>query len=133
MERNVQKIKTTSPGKTLFYASGRSSNEAGFLLKLFARQFSTNNVNIGGDIALFTGIAKALFDLAESNPSELSVSGGKAYFKVCPIPTVRKSSQNRFILMLVRSEGQFNILVYDTEDFITVFLEEMLYSLIKTI
>ena len=28
--------------------------------------------NIGGDIALFTGIAKALFDLAESNPSVFS-------------------------------------------------------------
>jgi formate dehydrogenase major subunit len=64
-KRIVQKIKTTSPDKTLFYASGRSSNYAGFLFKLFARQLGTNNVNIGGDIALFTGIAKALFDLAE--------------------------------------------------------------------
>jgi molybdopterin-dependent oxidoreductase alpha subunit len=172
-ERVVQKIKATSPDKTFFYASGRSSNEAGFLLQLFARQFGTNNINncsyychqasgvglqqslgtstatidlddldhsdlvflvganpasnhprflrtlmnvrrrggqvivinparerglenfsvpsdlrsllfgseissyylqphIGGDIALFTGIAKALFDLAESNPSVLS-------------------------------------------------------------
>jgi len=173
IERIVQKIKATTPDKTFFYASGRSSNEAGFLLQLFARQFGTNNVNncsffchqasgvglqqslgtstatvdlddldhsdliflvganpasnhprflrtlmnvrrrggqiivinparerglenfsvpsdlrsllfgseiaslylqphIGGDIALFTGIAKALFDLAESNPSILS-------------------------------------------------------------
>ena len=172
-DRIVQKIKATSPDKTFFYASGRSSNEAGFLLQLFARQFGTNNVNncsyychqasgvglkqslgtstatidledldhsdliflvganpasnhprflrtlmnvrrrggqvivvnparerglenfsvpsdlrsllfgseiaslyiqphIGGDIALFTGIAKALFDIAESNPSVLS-------------------------------------------------------------
>jgi hypothetical protein len=110
-ERIVQKIKTTSPDKTLFYASGRSSNEVGFLLKLFARQFGKNNVNIGGDIALFTGIAKALFDLAEPNPSEFPVSGGKAYFKVCPNPAVRESSQNRLILMPVRSEGQFNIMV----------------------
>jgi formate dehydrogenase major subunit len=68
-ERIVQNIKTTSRDKTLFYTSGRSSNEAGFLLKLIARQFGTNNVNIDGDVALFTGIAKALFDLAESNPS----------------------------------------------------------------
>ncbi len=172
-ERIVQKINATSPDKTFFYASGRSSNEAGFMLQLFARQFGTNNVNncsyychqasgvglqqslgtstatidlndldhsdliflvganpasnhprflrtlmnvrrrggqvivvnparerglenfsvpsdlrsllfgseiashylqphIGGDIALFTGIAKALFELAESNPSVLS-------------------------------------------------------------
>jgi molybdopterin-dependent oxidoreductase alpha subunit len=173
IERIVQKIKTTTPEKTFFYASGRSSNEAGFLLQLFARQFGTNNVNncsyychqasgvalqqslgtstatidlkdldhsdlvflvganpasnhprflrtlmnvrrrggqvivinparerglenfsvpsdlrsllfgseisslylqphIGGDIALFSGISKALFDLAESNPSVLN-------------------------------------------------------------
>ncbi|MBC8282658.1 MAG: FdhF/YdeP family oxidoreductase [Nitrospinae bacterium] len=173
MDRIVQKIEITSPDKSFFYSSGRSSNEAGFLLQLFARQFGTNNVNncsyychqasgvglqqslgtstatvelddldhsdliflvganpasnhprflrilmdlrrrggqvvvvnparerglenfsvpsdlrsllfgsdiaslylqpkIGGDIALFTGIAKALFNLAESNPSLLS-------------------------------------------------------------
>ena len=42
--------------------------------------------------------------------------GDKACFKVCPIPAVRKSSHNRFILMTVRSEGQFNTVVYETED-----------------
>ncbi|MCA9288169.1 MAG: FdhF/YdeP family oxidoreductase [Phycisphaerales bacterium] len=31
--------------ETFFYASGRSSNEAGFLLQLFARLYGTNNVN----------------------------------------------------------------------------------------
>ena len=44
-QRITEKIKATSPDKTFFYASGRSSNEAGFLLQLFARQFGTNNVN----------------------------------------------------------------------------------------
>ena len=33
------------PTRTFFYASGRSSNEAGFLLQLFARLFGTNYVN----------------------------------------------------------------------------------------
>ncbi|MDN3639167.1 FdhF/YdeP family oxidoreductase [Simiduia curdlanivorans] len=33
------------PDKTFFYASGRSSNEAGFLLQLFARAYGTNNIN----------------------------------------------------------------------------------------
>jgi hypothetical protein len=78
---------------------------------LFARQFGTNIVKIGGDVALFNGIAKVLFDLVESNPSEFPVSGGKAYFKVCPNPAVRESSQNTLILMPFRSEGKFNILV----------------------
>ena len=40
----------------------------------------------------------------------------KLIFKVCPIPAVRENSQNRFILMTVRSEGQFNTVVYDTDD-----------------
>jgi molybdopterin-dependent oxidoreductase alpha subunit len=48
--------------------------------------------------------------------SEFPISGGKAYFKVCPIPAVRKISQNSFILMTIRSEGQFNTVVYDTDD-----------------
>src|SRR6185295_13793555 len=33
------------PDENFFYASGRSSNEAGFLLHLFARLYGTNNVN----------------------------------------------------------------------------------------
>ena len=45
--------------------------------------------------------------------------GGKAAFKVCPIPN-RKSNhadqKNRFKMMTVRSEGQFNTVVYDLED-----------------
>ncbi len=34
-----------SPEKSFFYASGRSSNEAAFLLQLLARAYGTNNVN----------------------------------------------------------------------------------------
>ncbi len=49
------------------------------------------------------------------NP-EFSTSMSKAKFKVCSIPAVRENSQNRFTLMTVRSEGQFNTVVYDTED-----------------
>jgi molybdopterin-dependent oxidoreductase alpha subunit len=41
----VDKLKTTAPDETFFYASGRSSNEAAFLLSLFTRIFGTNNVN----------------------------------------------------------------------------------------
>ena len=35
----------TSPERSFFYSSGRSSNEAGFLLQLVARLYGTNNVN----------------------------------------------------------------------------------------
>ena len=33
-----------SPDEALFYTSGRLSNEAAFLLQLFARAFGTNNL-----------------------------------------------------------------------------------------
>lgn len=38
-------LQQSDPTRTVFYASGRSSNEAGFLLQLFARAFGTNHVN----------------------------------------------------------------------------------------
>ncbi|MGD9690883.1 MAG: FdhF/YdeP family oxidoreductase [Phycisphaerales bacterium] len=38
-------LRATDPAHSFFYASGRSSNEAGFLLQLFARLYGTNNVN----------------------------------------------------------------------------------------
>ncbi len=45
MDRLAVKMKSTSPERSFFYFSGRSSNEAGFLLQLFARVYGTNNVN----------------------------------------------------------------------------------------
>ena len=35
----------TAPDRSFFYTSGRSSNEAGFVLQLLARLYGTNNVN----------------------------------------------------------------------------------------
>src|SRR5688572_2906034 len=45
LSRFAGKLKATPPGRSFFYASGRSSNEAGFVLQLLARTFGTNNVN----------------------------------------------------------------------------------------
>lgn len=36
---------STDPSRTFWYSSGRSSNEAAFLLQLIARSYGTNNVN----------------------------------------------------------------------------------------
>jgi molybdopterin-dependent oxidoreductase alpha subunit len=41
----AEALRKTQPQRAFFYASGRSSNEAGFLLHLFARAFGTNHVN----------------------------------------------------------------------------------------
>lgn len=43
--RIIDKLKALTPDETFWYFSGRSSNEAGFLLQLFARMYGTNNVN----------------------------------------------------------------------------------------
>jgi molybdopterin-dependent oxidoreductase alpha subunit len=43
--RIAMKLAATPADETFFYFSGRSSNEAGFLLQLFARLYGTNNVN----------------------------------------------------------------------------------------
>jgi molybdopterin-dependent oxidoreductase alpha subunit len=40
-----ERFKAVKADRTFFYSSGRSSNEAGFLLQLLARVFGTNNVN----------------------------------------------------------------------------------------
>jgi molybdopterin-dependent oxidoreductase alpha subunit len=45
IERIVARLKAVDPDETFWYFSGRSSNEAGFLLQLFARLYGTNNVN----------------------------------------------------------------------------------------
>jgi molybdopterin-dependent oxidoreductase alpha subunit len=41
----TEKFKQTPASRSFFYSSGRSSNEAGFLLQLIARLYGTNNVN----------------------------------------------------------------------------------------
>ncbi|WDR03854.1 molybdopterin-dependent oxidoreductase [Devosia algicola] len=45
LERAAEKLVATDPARSLFYSSGRSSNEAGFIFQLLARAYGTNNVN----------------------------------------------------------------------------------------
>lgn len=45
MKRAAAGFREARPDETFFYASGRSSNEAAFLLQLVARAYGTNNVN----------------------------------------------------------------------------------------
>jgi molybdopterin-dependent oxidoreductase alpha subunit len=43
--RAAAAFRAARPDETFFYSSGRSSNEAGFLMQLVARAYGTNNVN----------------------------------------------------------------------------------------
>jgi molybdopterin-dependent oxidoreductase alpha subunit len=45
LAKAAERLRITVPDRAMFYSSGRSSNEAGFLFQLFARAFGTNNVN----------------------------------------------------------------------------------------
>ncbi|MBX3436652.1 MAG: FdhF/YdeP family oxidoreductase [Planctomycetaceae bacterium] len=45
LQRMADRMQAAGPTRSFFYASGRSSNEAGFLLQLLARVFGTNYVN----------------------------------------------------------------------------------------
>ncbi len=44
MQIAVDRLAAIKPERSFFYASGRSSNEAGFIFQLFARLYGTNNV-----------------------------------------------------------------------------------------
>ncbi|MEX0936505.1 MAG: FdhF/YdeP family oxidoreductase [Pirellulales bacterium] len=45
VDRIATKLRSIKPDESFWYFSGRSSNEAGFLLQLFARLYGTNNIN----------------------------------------------------------------------------------------
>jgi molybdopterin-dependent oxidoreductase alpha subunit len=45
LERAATALRDTPPAQTMFYSSGRSSNEAAYLLQCFARVYGTNNIN----------------------------------------------------------------------------------------
>jgi molybdopterin-dependent oxidoreductase alpha subunit len=45
LDKIAAKLKSLSADQTFWYFSGRSSNEAGFLLQVLARVYGTNNVN----------------------------------------------------------------------------------------
>ena len=74
MLRIGARMKATDPREAFFYTSGRSSNEAGFLLQLLARIYGTNNVNncsfychqaSGVGLASVTGSGTATVELGD--------------------------------------------------------------------
>lgn len=42
---SAERLRASDPERSFFYASGRSSNEAAFILQLFARLFGSNHIN----------------------------------------------------------------------------------------
>jgi len=88
-ERIVDKLKSVAPNETFWYFSGRSSNEAGFLLQVFARVFGTNNVNncsyychqasgVGLNSVLGTGTATLVLEDVEHADCVFVIGGNPA-------------------------------------------------------
>ena len=83
------RLKSLSAHETFWYFSGRSSNEAGFLLQLFARLYGTNNVNncsyychqasgVGLSTVLGTGTATLQLDDVEHADLVFVIGGNPA-------------------------------------------------------
>lgn len=79
-EKLFEKFKTTQPNRSFFYSSGRSSNEAAFLMHLFSRLYGTNNVNncsyychqaSGVGMSAMLGTGTATVDLADLKNTDL--------------------------------------------------------------
>ena len=71
--RRTEKLAELSPDETFWYFSGRSSNEAGFLLQLFARLYGTNNVNNCSYYCHQASGVGLLFDVAHPRRGLLAV------------------------------------------------------------
>jgi molybdopterin-dependent oxidoreductase alpha subunit len=89
LEKLASALTRSGPRHTFFYASGRSSNEAGFLLQLFARVFGTNYVNncsyychqasgVGLASSLGTGTATVQLDDVEHCDLYVLIGGNPA-------------------------------------------------------
>ncbi|WLQ33224.1 FdhF/YdeP family oxidoreductase [Streptomyces castrisilvae] len=75
-----------SPDEALFYTSGRTSNEAAFLLQLFAREFGTNNLpdcsnmcheSSGSALTETIGVGKGSVSLEDLHHSDLIIIAGQ--------------------------------------------------------
>ncbi|MEU2182523.1 FdhF/YdeP family oxidoreductase [Streptomyces thermolilacinus] len=75
-----------SPDEALFYTSGRTSNEAAFLLQLFAREYGTNNLpdcsnmcheSSGSALTETIGVGKGSVSLDDLHQADLIIVAGQ--------------------------------------------------------
>ncbi|WP_240139089.1 FdhF/YdeP family oxidoreductase [Streptomyces sp. MUM 178J] len=75
-----------SPDEAVFYTSGRTSNEAAFLLQLFAREFGTNNLpdcsnmcheSSGSALTQTLGVGKGSVSLEDLHQADLIIVAGQ--------------------------------------------------------
>ena len=78
--RTVERFSASAPERSFFYASGRSSNEAAFVLQLMARLYGSTNINncsyychqaSGDGLATTIGTGTSTVELADLGRSDL--------------------------------------------------------------
>jgi len=100
-------LKRNQPNQNFFYASGRSSNEAGFLLQLFSRLYGTNYVNncsfychqasgVGLTASLGTGTATVTLE---------DVEGADLFFLIGGNPASNHPRLMRTLMNIRRHKG----------------------------
>lgn len=124
-ERVTNKLKALTADETFFYFSGRSSNEAGFLLQLFARVYGTNNVNncsyychqasgVGLTSSLGTGTATVVLEDVEHADCVFVIGGNPASNHprlMRTLMNVRRRGGEVIVINPVRETGMVNFSV----------------------
>ena len=121
----VDKLRELSADETFWYFSGRSSNEAGFLLQLLARVYGTNNVNncsyychqaSGVGLSSVTGSGTATIVLDDLEQADLAfVIGGNPASNhprlMRTLMDMRRRGGNVIVINPIRETGLVNFSV----------------------
>jgi molybdopterin-dependent oxidoreductase alpha subunit len=121
----AEKLRATPPDQTFFYASGRSSNEAGFLLQLLARLYGTNYVNncsyychqasgVGLGASLGTGTATVTLEDVEKTDLFVLIGGNPASNHprlMRTLMNIRRRGGNVVVINPVKEVGLVNFRV----------------------
>jgi molybdopterin-dependent oxidoreductase alpha subunit len=125
LDRASRQLRSTAPDDNFFYASGRSSNEAGFVLQLFARLLGTNFVNncsfychqasgVALSAALGTGTATVTLEDVENCELFFLIGGNPASNHprlMRSLMTVRRRGGHVVVVNPVREVGLVNFSV----------------------
>ncbi len=127
------KLRAVSPDETFWYFSGRSSNEAGFLMQLLARVYGTNNVNncsfychqasgVGLQSSIGSGTATIQLDDLEKADSVFLIGGNPASNHprlMTSLMHVRRRGGTVIVINPVRETGLINFRI--PSDMISLF------------
>ena len=118
----ASKLRSIAPDESFWYFSGRSSNEAGFLLQLLARLYGTNNVNncsyychqasgVGLQSAVGSGTATIVLEDLERADLVFVIGGNPASNHprmMTSLMNVRRKGGNVVVINPVRETGLIN-------------------------